>query len=106
MGPATGTSNMDTTKEDAMRTGYAFILGTITGAVVVGLWGRTLADCASDTTRGVRAKAAAGMRAVEDKTDEVFERGAKSFRHAEEVLEDTKEHVSEVLRGVRHAIRP
>ncbi len=77
-----------------MRSSHAFILGTITGAVVVWLWGRTIADAVVD-----------GIRAVEETTDEVFDGGAKSLRRAEEVVEDTKEHVSRVLRAGRKAMR-
>lgn len=89
-----------------MRTGEAFILGTVTGAVVVWLWGRKIADSVGDTTRGVRAKAAAGIRAVEEKTDMVLDQGGKSLRRAEEVLQHTKEHVSEMLRAGQDAICP
>ena len=89
-----------------MRTGEAFILGAITGAVVVWLWGRKIAESVEDTTRGMRAQAAEGIRAVEEKTDKVLDRGGKSLRRAEEILQDTKEHVSEVLRAGRDAIRP
>ena len=55
-----------------MRTGEAFILGTITGAVVVWLWGRELGDYTAESTRGLRARAAEGMRAVEAKADSVI----------------------------------
>ena len=89
-----------------MRTGKAFILGTVTGVIVAWLWGRKIADFVGGTTRGVRAKAAAGIRAVEEKTDRVFDHGGKSLRRAEEVLKHTKEHVSEVLRAGEDAIRP
>lgn len=89
-----------------MRSTCAFFLGTITGAVVVGVWGRQIADFVTDSTRDVRAKAAEGFRAVEEKTDEVLDRGAKSLHRAEGVLENAKEHVSEVLRAGRDAIRP
>ena len=55
-----------------MRTGEAFILGTITGAVVVWLWGRQLSAYAAESTREVRAMAAEGMRAVEEKAGTVI----------------------------------
>jgi len=54
-----------------MRTGEAFILGTITGAVVVWLWGRELGAYAVDSTRELRVKAAEGVRAVEEKASSV-----------------------------------
>ena len=47
-----------------MRTTEAFALGTIIGAVVVGLWGRTIEDYWGEKTRRVRTKAAKGIRAV------------------------------------------
>lgn len=54
----------------------------------------------------MRAKAAASIRAVEEKTNKVLDHGGKSLRRAEEVLQHTKEHVSEVLRAGQDAIRP
>ncbi len=82
-----------------MRTSEAFILGTITGAVVIGLWGRTIEEYVGTKTRGVRAKTAAGLRAVEEKT-------GSSLRRAEEFLHDTKEHVTDALRAGQKAIDP
>ena len=89
-----------------MRTSEAFILGTITGAVVVWLWGRELEDYAAEKTRGVRAQAAEGMRAVEEKTGQVLDRSGSSLRRAEDFLQETKAHVSEALRAGQKAIRP
>ena len=89
-----------------MRTSDAFVLGTITGAVVVGLWGRTIEDYLGEKTRGARTKAALGMRAVEEKTGKVLDRGGSSLRRAEGFLQDAQEHVSEALRAGEHAIRP
>jgi len=89
-----------------MRTSQAFVLGTITGAVVVGLWGRTIEDYWGGKTRGVRTKAAEGIRAVEDRTGKVLDRGEDALRRADEFLQDTKEHVSEALRAGQEAIRP
>jgi len=89
-----------------MRTSQAFVLGTITGAVVVGLWGRTIEDYWGGKTRGVRTKAAEGIRAVEDRTGKVLDRGKDALRRADEFLQDTKEHVSEALRAGQEAIRP
>ena len=42
-----------------MRCGEAFVLGTMTGAVVVWLWGRNIA-------RAIRTRAADGIQAVEE----------------------------------------
>jgi hypothetical protein len=89
-----------------MRTSEAFILGTITGAVVIGLWGREIQGFVRGKTREVRAKAAEGVRAVETQTGKVLDRGGNSLRRAEEFLQDTKEHVSDALRAGEAAIRP
>jgi hypothetical protein len=89
-----------------MRTSKAFILGTITGAVVVWLWGREIQSSVRGKTREVRARAAAGMRAMETQTSKVLDRGGSSLRRAEEFLQDTKEHVSDALRAGESAIRP
>ena len=89
-----------------MRTSEAFVLGTITGAVIVGLWGRTIEDYLGEKTRGVRIKAAEGIRAVEESTGKVLDRGGNALRRADEFLQDTKEHVSEALRAGQEAIRP
>jgi hypothetical protein len=89
-----------------MRTSEAFILGTITGAVVIVLWGREIQGFVRGKTREVRAKAAEGVRAVETQTGKVLDRGGNSLRRAEEFLQDTKEHVSDALRAGEAAIRP
>ena len=89
-----------------MRTSEAFVLGTMTGAAVVWLWGREIADYVGEQTRGVRAGAAEGMRAVDEKAGQVLDRSGHSLRRAEEFLQDTKEHVSEALRAGQEAIRP
>lgn len=89
-----------------MRTSDAFVLGTITGAVVMWLWRKELEDYVGDKTRGVRTKAAEGMRAVEEKTGQVLDRSGNSLRRAEDFLQDTKTHVSEALRAGQAAIRP
>ncbi|HEX2404747.1 MAG TPA: hypothetical protein VHM29_08595 [Acidimicrobiia bacterium] len=68
-----------------MRTSEVFVLGAITGAVVTWLWGRKIADYVGEQTRGVRAAAAEGMRAVDEKAGQV---------------------VSEALRAGEEAIRP
>jgi len=89
-----------------MRTSEAFILGTITGAAVIWLWGSEIQDFVRGKTREVRVKAAEGIRAVETQTGKVLDRGGHSLRRAEEFLEDTKEHVSDALRAGEVAIRP
>jgi hypothetical protein len=89
-----------------MRTSEVFVLGTIMGAVVVWLWGKDIKDYAGEKTSGVRARAAAGMQAVEEQAGQVLEHSGKSLRRAEEFLQDTREHVSDALRAGQNAIRP
>jgi hypothetical protein len=89
-----------------MRTSEAFILGTITSAVVIWFWGRQIEGFVQGKTREVRAKAAEGILAVETQTGKVLDRGGRSLRRAEEFLQDTKEHVSDALRAGEVAIRP
>jgi hypothetical protein len=89
-----------------MRTSEVFILGMITGAVGLWLWGREIQSSVRGRTRAVRAKAAEGIRAVETQTGQVLDRGGSSLRRAEEFLQDTKEHVSGALRAAEDAIRP
>ena len=89
-----------------MRTSEIFVLGTITGAAIVWLWGKKIEDYAGEKTRGVRAQVAAGMQAVEEKTGQVLDRSRNSLRRAEEFLQDTKEHVSDTLQAGQKVIRP
>jgi hypothetical protein len=89
-----------------MRTGEAFILGTIAGGVVVWLWGRELGAYAADSTRELRAKAAEGVRVVEEKAASVVDRSGVSLRRAEEFLDGTKKRVGGALRAAQKAIRP
>jgi gas vesicle protein len=89
-----------------MRTSRAFVLGAIMGAAVVWLWGRQMEEYVEDRTRGVRTKAAEGVRAVEEKAGQVLDLGAQALRRADDFLQDTKEHVSDALRAGQEAIRP
>jgi hypothetical protein len=89
-----------------MRTSEAFVLGLTTGAVLAWLWGRDIEGYVGDRTRGVRARAAEGMRAVDEKTGQVLDSGGHSLRRAEGFLQDTKAHVSQALRAGQEAIRP
>lgn len=89
-----------------MRISEAFFLGTITGAVVLWLWGREIQTYVGEQTRGVRARAAAGMGAVDETTGQILDHGGHSLRRAEDFLQDTKAHVSEALRTAQEAIRP
>ena len=83
-----------------------FVLGTIAGAIAVWLWGREIEGYVGEQTRGVRTRAAEGMRAVDEKAGQVLDRGGDSLRRAEGFLQDAKEHVSEALRAGQEAIRP
>jgi hypothetical protein len=89
-----------------MRTSEAFVLGAITGAVVVWVWGKEITGYVREQTRGVRTQAAEGIRAVEEGTGKVLDRGGDALRRAEGILQDTKEHVSEALQKGQDAIRP
>jgi gas vesicle protein len=89
-----------------MSTSKAFVLGAIMGATAVWLWGRDMEEYVAEKTRGMRSKAADGVRAVEEKAGRVLDRGGKALRRADEFLQDTKEHVSETLRAGQEAIRP
>ncbi len=89
-----------------MRTGEAFVLGAIVGAAVVWLWGRELEEYVQEKSRGVRTKAAEGVRAVEETAGKVLDRGGEALHRADEFLQDTKEHVREALQAGREAIRP
>jgi len=75
-----------------MRTSGVFVLGAIFGAAVVWLWGREIGEYLEEKTRGVRTKAADGVRAVEEKAGKVLDR--------------TREDVSEALRAGQEAIHP
>ena len=89
-----------------MRTSEVFVLGTIAGGIAVWLWGRDIEQYVGGKTRGIRTKAVAGLRAIEEQTGKVLDRGGSALRGADEFLQDTKDHVSEVLRAGQNAIRP
>lgn len=82
-----------------MRASGAFVLGAIIGAAVVWLWGREMEEYVEETARGVRTKAAEGVRAVEEKAGKVLDRGGDALRRVGDFLQDTKDEVSEVLRA-------
>jgi hypothetical protein len=88
-------------RRTAMRTGGAFVLGAIVGAAVVWLWGREMEDYVQEQTRGLRTKAAEGVRSVEDTTGKVLDRGGDALRRVDEFLQDTKEDIGQALRAVR-----
>ena len=89
-----------------MRTSETFVLGAITGALVVRLWGRDIEDYVGERTRGMRTKAAEGIRAVEEKTGRVLDQGGNALRRADEFLQDTKQHVSEALQAGQETVSP
>ena len=76
------------------------------GAAVVWLWGREIEAYVEEKTRGMRTKAAEGVRAVEETAGKVLDRGGDALRRTNDFLQDTKEHVSGALRAGRDAIRP
>jgi ABC-type glutathione transport system ATPase component len=94
------------TRRISMRTSKAFALGAIMGAAVVWLWGRQMEEYVKEKTRGVRTKAAEGVRAIEETTVKVLDRGGDALHRADEFLQDTKGQVSEALRARQEAIRP
>jgi hypothetical protein len=75
-----------------MKIGTVFMLGIISGAVVVALWRREIRAYAAESTARIRAKAADGMRTVEEKTASVRDR--------------TEQRVGKALRAGQKAIRP
>ncbi len=81
-----------------MRTMGAFLLGVVTGAVVLWRWGRDIEDYISEQTTGIRERAADKIQAVEEGTGKVIDR-------AQEFLQGTKETVSQVLRDQQESIR-
>ena len=89
-----------------MRSSDGFILGAITGAAIVWFWRREIEDYARDKTRGVRTRAAEGLRVVEEGSGKMFDRGGDTLRRAAECLHDTKEQVGDALRTGQDAIRP
>ena len=89
-----------------MRTYEAFILGAITGGLVTWFWEKEITGYVRERTRGVRTRAAEGLRAVEEGTGKVLDRGGEALRSAEAFLQDTKAHVGDVLQSGQNAIRP
>ena len=89
-----------------MRNSKAFILGTIASAVVLWFWGKQIGDYFGVKTDGVRATAAAGMRAVDETAGQLLDQGGASLRRAEQFLQDTKEHLSEAIRSGQEVVDP
>ena len=89
-----------------MRSGETFVLGAIAGGIVAWLWGREISGYVGEKTRGMRTKASAGLRAVDEGTGKVLDRGGEALRRADQFLQDTKGHVSEALRAGQETIRP
>jgi hypothetical protein len=89
-----------------MRISGGFVLGAMMGAAAVWLWGREMEAYVGEKTRGVRTKAAEGIRAVDATAGKVLDRGGDALRRADEFLQDTREDVSEALRAGEEAIRP
>jgi hypothetical protein len=50
-----------------LRIDEAFVLGAMTGAVVVWLWGKKIEDGLEEKMRGIRTRAADRMQAVEER---------------------------------------
>jgi hypothetical protein len=71
--------------------------------IAIPKWSRR---CEQEKTRGVRTKAAEGVRAVEEKAEQVLDRGGDALHRVDDFLQHTKEHVSDALRAGQDAIRP
>jgi gas vesicle protein len=93
-------------RRTAMRSSETFVLGAITGGIIGWVWGKEIGDYVGETTRGVRTKAAEGLRAVDEGAGKMLDRGGDALRRADGFLQDTKEHVSEALRAGQETIRP
>jgi hypothetical protein len=104
--PSRGDHLKSQTRRTAMRTSRAFVLGAIMGAAVVWLWGREMEAYVAERSRGVRTKAAEGVRAAEETAEKVLDHGGHALRRADEFLQDTRAHVTEALRAGKEAIRP
>lgn len=89
-----------------MRTIEGFVVGAIAGAVVVWLWKREIEEYVAEKTRGVRELAVAGLQAVEEGAGQLCDRGGAVLHRAEDLLKDTKTHVSTALGKDEDAIRP
>ena len=65
-----------------MRASGAMFVGAVIGAAVVWVWGREMEEYVAEKTRGVRTKAAEGIRAVEETAGKVLDRsGADNDQH-------------------------
>lgn len=89
-----------------MRSSEAFILGAIAVGIIGWFWGKEIGDYVGEQTRGVRTKAAEGLRAVDEEAGKMLDRGGDALRRADGFLQDTKEHISEALRARQETIRP
>ena len=67
-----------------MRTSEAFVLGAIMGAAVVWRWGGQVEKYVQEKTRGVRMKAAEGIRAVEETAGQVLGHGGEALPRADD----------------------
>lgn len=84
----------------------SFLLGTITGGVVVWLFRDELQAYLETRTRGVRARAASGLHAVEMTADDLLDRAARPLRRGEEMLGHAREKIAENLRAGQERIAP
>lgn len=93
-------------RRTAVGTSKTFVLGAVAGAVIVWFWGKEIEGYVGEKTRGVRTKAAEGIRAVDESSGKVLDRGGDALRRADQFLQDTKEQVSEALRAGQETILP
>jgi hypothetical protein len=89
-----------------MRTSNVFVLGAITGAVVVWFWGKAIEDYLGEGSRAVRTRAAEGIQGIGESIGKLVDRGGDTLRRAEEAVQGVTEHVSEALRAGQETIGP
>lgn len=89
-----------------MRAIEGFILGAITGAVTVWFWKREIESYVAERTRGVRELAVAGLQAVEQGAEKLYDRGGAALHRAENLLKDPETHVTTAAGEEEGSIRP
>jgi hypothetical protein len=80
-----------------MRAIEGFILGAIAGAATVWFWKPEIESYVVERTRGVRELAVAGLQAVEQGAEKLYDRGGAALHRAEDLLKDTKTDVTTAL---------
>lgn len=84
----------------------SFLLGAITGGLVVWVWKDDIEAYLDEQSRAARTRAADGLHAVGETAGDVFDRAATPLRRAEEMLDHGKAQVAHNLRAAEDTIRP